>query len=119
MGNQLKAAAYTGVFGKQLDVIFTRFDKDGSGTLEDDELQTALRCVLKISPKIISDPQIWSLCAHLDKDGSGSVSIQELIDFVGNEVVVSQRTGKKMQTTFEQAAEFLDQQESVSLPLVS
>jgi Ca2+-binding EF-hand superfamily protein len=116
--NHIKSAAYTGVFGKQLDVIFGRFDKDGSGQLEDNELRQALRACLKIPPKMISDAQIWSLCAELDKDDSGAISIQELIAFVGNDPVVSQRTGKKMQTKMEAADEFL-KQEAVSLPSVA
>merc|ERR1711865_753720 len=105
---QIKAASYTGVFGRQLDVVFSRFDKDSSGELEDDEVRQALRRVLKIPPSIVSDAQISSLCAALDSDNSGSVSIQELIDFVGPESDISHRTGHKIQSMSHQALEMLD-----------
>jgi len=81
--NKVKAAAYTGTGGRQLDVIFGRFDKDGSGHLEDHELRSALRRTLRIPPTVISDQEISSLCGMLDTDNSGSVGINELINFVG------------------------------------
>ncbi|CAE8679165.1 unnamed protein product, partial [Polarella glacialis] len=90
---KIKGATYTGTAGKQLDVVFGRFDKDGSGQLDDDEVRKALRRSLRIPPAIISDNEISSLCALLDADNSGTVSIQELVDFVGMEEV-SKRTGK-------------------------
>merc|ERR1719198_1161462 len=65
---QIKKASYTGVFGRQLDVVFGRFDRDGSGELNDDEVRQALRRVLKIPPAILSDAQIVDLCATLDTD---------------------------------------------------
>merc|ERR1719491_2790486 len=91
---QIKSASYTGAFGRQLDVVFSRFDKDGSGQLDDDEVRQALRRVLKIPPSLLSDEQIVLLCSTLDTDNSGSVSIQEIINFVGPDTDVSQRTGK-------------------------
>merc|ERR1719440_1941704 len=93
---QIKSASYTGVFGRQLDVVFGRFDKDGSGQLNDDEVRQALRRVLRIPPSALSDAQITNLCATLDADNSGSVSIQELVNFVGEDAEVSARTGQLM-----------------------
>lgn len=93
---KIKAAAYTGHSGRQLDVIFSRFDKDGSGQLEVDEVRKALRRTLRIAPLVITDAEISKLCATLDTDHSGSVSIKELMDFVGVEPEVSKRTGKSI-----------------------
>lgn len=113
---KIKSASYTGVFGRQLDVVFGRFDKDGSGQLEDDEVRQALRRALRIPPKTLSDAQIADFCAALDADNSGAVSIQELVDFVGAEADVSQRTGKRMQSVIACAATFLA---DAGLPVVN
>jgi len=97
--SKIKAAAYTGQSGRQLDVIFSRFDKDGSGQLDHDEFRKALRRTLKISPTVICDDEIFSLCAFLDTDRSGTVSVEEIVKFVGAEPTVSQRTGKSVNGT--------------------
>ncbi|CAJ1388567.1 unnamed protein product [Effrenium voratum] len=81
--SKLKSAAYTGCAGRQLDVVFYRLDKDGSGFLEDDEVRQAIRRCLRIPHKVVSDQEIASVCALLDADSNGSVNIQELVDFVG------------------------------------
>lgn len=112
---QIKSASYTGAFGRQLDVVFSRFDKDGSGQLEDDEVRQALRRVLKIPPSVLSDEQIVLLCSTLDTDNSGAVSIQEIINFVGPDTDVSQRTGKTASVS-RQAWQLLEEQ---GLPQVS
>jgi len=83
--SKMKAAAYTGHSGRQLEVIFGRFDKDHSGKLEDGEVRKALRRTLRIPPSVISDAEISSLCAMLDADNSGSVAVKEIVEFVGPE----------------------------------
>jgi Ca2+-binding EF-hand superfamily protein len=113
---QIKKASYTGVFGRQLDVVFGRFDKDGSGQLDDDEVRQALRRVLKITPAAMSDGQIIDLCAALDRDSSGAVSIQELVNFVGDDADVSARTGHKIQSVSARVSVLL---EAEGLPQVS
>jgi Ca2+-binding EF-hand superfamily protein len=95
--SRIKGAAYTGAQGRQLDVILARFDKDGSGTLTQEELKQALRRTLKIPPSLVPDADIAALCSKLDSDKSGSVSISELIEFVGSEPEGRKRTGKPTQ----------------------
>eukprot|EP00933_Yihiella_yeosuensis_P061091 TRINITY_DN6391_c0_g1_i1.p1 TRINITY_DN6391_c0_g1~~TRINITY_DN6391_c0_g1_i1.p1 ORF type:complete len:785 (-),score=139.13 TRINITY_DN6391_c0_g1_i1:163-2517(-) len=90
---RIKGAAYTGASGKNLDVVFSRFDKDGTGQLDDDEVRRAVRRTFRIPPSDVSDQEISSLCALLDDDNSGSVSIEELVAFVGQEPA-SKRAGK-------------------------
>jgi len=92
--SKLKAAAYTGQSGCQLEVIFSRFDKDGSGQLEDDEVIRAMRHTLRIPPEVLSNAEISALCNVLDADNSGTVSVKELVDFVGPPPEVSKRTGR-------------------------
>lgn len=83
---KIKAAAYTGHAGRQLDVVFSRFDTDGSGQLDEDEVRSALRRALKIPPSVITDAEVSGLCATLDADDSGSVSIAEIIDFLNSDI---------------------------------
>jgi len=79
---KIKSAAYTGHKGRQLDVLFGRFDRDGSGQLDEDEVRRALRRTLKIPPSAITDAEVSALCATLDSDGSGEVSIAEIVEFL-------------------------------------
>lgn len=83
---KIKAASYTGHAGRQLDVLFSRFDRDGSGVLDEDEVRSALRRTLKITPSSVSDAEISALCTTLDADHSGTVSIRELLDFLSADV---------------------------------
>lgn len=92
--SKLQSAAYTGHAGRQLEVLFSRFDKDGSGQLDDAEVHKALRRTLRIPDSVITDSEISSLCSMLDRDDSQTVSISELIAFIGPEPEVSKRTGK-------------------------
>jgi len=94
--SKIKSASYTGSGGKQLDTILTRFDSDHSGELEPDEVRRAVRRTLRITEESISDAEILSWCAMLDANHSGTVSIQEIVDFVGFEPEVSKRTGKSL-----------------------
>jgi len=79
---KIKSAAYTGPGGRNLDVIFGRFDRDRSGELDDEEVRVAIRTGCKIPPDVITDVDIVALCELLDSDSSGSISIAELVDFL-------------------------------------
>mmetsp|Transcript_30079 Transcript_30079/g.54871 ORF Transcript_30079/g.54871 Transcript_30079/m.54871 type:complete len:404 (+) Transcript_30079:150-1361(+) len=83
--NKIKSAAYTGAKGQELGVLFARFDIDGSGELEFDEVERALRHTLKIPKHLVSDDEIQKVCDVLDADGSGAVSVEELVEFVTHE----------------------------------
>lgn len=88
--SKIKSAAYTGPGGRNLSLIFSRFDRDKSGELDEDEIRVAFRTACKISPDVISDIDIVALCELLDEDSSGTVSIAELVDFLLADVNVEQ-----------------------------
>lgn len=68
-----------------LEVVFSRFDREGTGILDDAEVQQALRRTLRIPPSVFSDEDIASLCTMLGADNQGGVSLHELIEFVGSD----------------------------------
>eukprot|EP00931_Biecheleriopsis_adriatica_P005750 TRINITY_DN107233_c0_g1_i1.p1 TRINITY_DN107233_c0_g1~~TRINITY_DN107233_c0_g1_i1.p1 ORF type:complete len:554 (-),score=134.62 TRINITY_DN107233_c0_g1_i1:23-1684(-) len=78
----IKSAAYTGADGRQVEMLFRRADKNGSGELDQDEFRSILRRTLKIPPRIISDPEVAAFCDSLDRDMSGTISIKEIGDFL-------------------------------------
>jgi len=84
--SRIKGASYTGTAGRQLDVLLRRFDKDNSGELSEDELRAAFRRTIKVPRSILSDADIHSLCRMLDSDGSGSLSIKEVVEFLESDV---------------------------------
>lgn len=83
--SKIKGAAYTGHAGRQLQVVFARFDKDHSGELDEDELRQAIRRTMKVPPALFSDADIHSLYTLLDTNKNGSLSIEELVDFLESE----------------------------------
>jgi len=91
----INAAAYAGHLGREVEGLFQRFDRDGSGLLEPEEVRLALRRSLKVPKSVINDDQIGRLCAQLDADDSGAISIPEIVAFLGKEPTVSKRTGKE------------------------
>lgn len=91
---RIKAAAYAGHLGTDVKSLLSRFDADGSGLLEPEEVRMALRSALRIPPSIISDEDVFKLCRMIDRDNSGHLSIAEIVEFLGPDSMVSKRTGK-------------------------
>jgi Ca2+-binding EF-hand superfamily protein len=79
---KIKGAAYTGTGGRDLGLTFARFDRDRSGELDEDEVRIALRRSCKIPPSVVSDIEIAAFCELLDEDGSGTISVKELVAFL-------------------------------------
>lgn len=79
--------------------------------LTDEDVKQILRRTLKLSPKMISDPQIKSLCAIIDSDCGGTVGVHELREFIDKEQpetrtvasfgVASQRSAKEKRVEVE------------------
>merc|ERR1711971_1227463 len=74
---KLTMAASVSNANRRHEVLFERFDRDGAGTLEDEEVRLALRRALRISPTVIPDSDIYAVCAALDVDNSGTVRIDD------------------------------------------
>jgi len=81
---KLKKASY-GIAGRSARDLFRQIDTDGSGQLDDGEFRQAIRSVLGIPIYSISDAEISGLCGMLDTDASGELSIDEILDFIGEE----------------------------------
>ena len=65
-----------------LGKIFRSYDATGDGTLDAVELTKLLRKDLGILSEEILDEEVGALVKALDDDGSGTLSIHELLDFV-------------------------------------
>eukprot|EP00928_Gymnodinium_smaydae_P001513 TRINITY_DN10550_c0_g1_i3.p1 TRINITY_DN10550_c0_g1~~TRINITY_DN10550_c0_g1_i3.p1 ORF type:complete len:667 (+),score=92.41 TRINITY_DN10550_c0_g1_i3:70-2001(+) len=94
--SRLKAAAYMAGGGRQLGIMLRRLDTKRTGVLRPDDLRQILRRTCKVTPSAISDDEIWGLCAMLDKTGSGVVTLEALLAFIGRDPTVSKRTGKRL-----------------------
>ena len=75
------AASYT-TAGQNWQALFDKEDADHSGELFDKELKGLIRRVLKLTMNDMSDGDITRLFKKLDKDHSGSVSVEELFVFL-------------------------------------
>eukprot|EP00931_Biecheleriopsis_adriatica_P056954 TRINITY_DN33783_c0_g1_i1.p1 TRINITY_DN33783_c0_g1~~TRINITY_DN33783_c0_g1_i1.p1 ORF type:complete len:472 (-),score=122.83 TRINITY_DN33783_c0_g1_i1:96-1511(-) len=84
--SKIKGAAYLGHKGRQVDLLFSRWDKDQSGELDEDELRRAFRRTIRIPPALLSDAEIHALYKMLDEDKSGTVSIGEVVQFLESDV---------------------------------
>merc|ERR1712224_208577 len=74
-----------GGLGAQLSALFGQYDKDGGGTLEDMEVRKAIRTGLKIPKSQLSDSELWTLIHIIDNDHSGTIDVQEFVDWVNSE----------------------------------
>mmetsp|Transcript_164910 Transcript_164910/g.316655 ORF Transcript_164910/g.316655 Transcript_164910/m.316655 type:complete len:568 (-) Transcript_164910:104-1807(-) len=75
---QLKGAT----LNKSLEAILKKYGKDRSGRLTYEELRRLIRLELRLPDRVLSDRDINALVVAFDDDGSGTLSIAELIDFV-------------------------------------
>jgi len=62
--------------------LFVEIDSDSDGSIEYWELRKAVRNVLKIPKKRLSDKFLGIIWCLLDNDGSGSTTVQEFTEFV-------------------------------------
>ena len=71
---------------KAFDTIFSRYDRDNSGTLDKSELVGFLNGVFQTAkiPITVSDTQAWVLMKILDKNKDGKLAKNELFGMVSN-----------------------------------
>lgn len=80
---RLRRAALNGTGGRMdVEGLFKRMDKAGTGSLLPEDLKQALRSTLRIPKEVITDMQIHALCRYLDKHNTGGVEVLELIEFI-------------------------------------
>lgn len=80
--NRLRTMLDPSLSGITVERMLKKFDRDGDGALSKREIKRLLRVQLKISEQDFSDAQIGDLVFALDDDGSQTVSINELVDFL-------------------------------------
>eukprot|EP00929_Paragymnodinium_shiwhaense_P064574 TRINITY_DN3235_c0_g1_i1.p1 TRINITY_DN3235_c0_g1~~TRINITY_DN3235_c0_g1_i1.p1 ORF type:complete len:1714 (-),score=501.51 TRINITY_DN3235_c0_g1_i1:139-5280(-) len=71
--------------------LFLTFDEDKSGNLDFEEMRVMVRKKLRVVEKDISDEDIRALMNAIDDDGSGEVSIDEIVDFLEEELQKQQK----------------------------
>lgn len=86
--SKVKAEAYTSAKGRQLSVLFSRFDKDDTGSLDEHEFRCALRRTLKIPQATISDEEVSLLFQSIDEDNSGTLEVKEIVAFLNSDCSV-------------------------------
>lgn len=62
--------------------FFNQFDESGDGVLDAGEVRQMFRTQLKITPADVTDNDINIFVRALDDDGSGTLAIEELLDFL-------------------------------------
>merc|ERR1712070_405716 len=84
---RIRALASTST-GIDMDSFFDKIGRVHGQELTDEDVRQVLRRTLRISPKFISDPQVQSLCAMIDTNGSGTMNVSELKEFIDQEHVM-------------------------------
>jgi len=67
---------------RNVAAFFKKYDKDKNDRLSTEELKKLLRVELRMSEETLTDKDVESLLAALDDDNDGSLSIDELVDFI-------------------------------------
>jgi Ca2+-binding EF-hand superfamily protein len=73
--------------------LFDAYDVDGSGELDQTELQRAIRRDLCIPQHDLSDLDLARLFVQIDRDKSGTISADELVEFMRWEPTKKRRSG--------------------------
>mmetsp|Transcript_40622 Transcript_40622/g.74148 ORF Transcript_40622/g.74148 Transcript_40622/m.74148 type:complete len:685 (-) Transcript_40622:11-2065(-) len=79
---QLQSKLRSATVGISLPKFFKRFDKDRTGSLNVAQMRHLIRAELHIPLTMMNDKDIEMLVKALDDDGSGSLSIEELVEFI-------------------------------------
>ena len=79
---KLQARLRAATIGTDPRKLFSKYDRDRAGTLDETEFTMLVRKDLKLAPNDVSEKDIKALVAALDDDGEGTLSIEELADFV-------------------------------------
>ena len=64
------------------DVLFAKFDSDGSGDIDFTEFLRAIRMSMKIPEDQISDLELQELFSCIDEDGGGDINAEEFREFL-------------------------------------
>ncbi|KAJ1461972.1 hypothetical protein M885DRAFT_494215 [Pelagophyceae sp. CCMP2097] len=79
---RLQGRLQAATFGGSPAAIFAKFDSSGDGAFSADELTVLFRRHLRIPPADLSDNDIVAFVRAVDDDGTGTLDLQELADFV-------------------------------------
>ena len=79
---KLQGRLQAATFGNEPLAVFKKFDATGDGLLDAEELTRMIRRELKISSDEIGDDLVVAFVRAIDDDGSMTVSLAELADFV-------------------------------------
>ena len=91
---KLRSLSY-GTKGQDPWNLFSMYDKNRSGELDFREFVAAIRKGGKMTPQMVSEKELRALFRSVDADGSGDVSIDELILFVWGEDGVANPTPRQ------------------------
>mmetsp|Transcript_124635 Transcript_124635/g.228714 ORF Transcript_124635/g.228714 Transcript_124635/m.228714 type:complete len:2401 (-) Transcript_124635:127-7329(-) len=75
--------------------IFAMYDKDNSGSLDAAEFKELVRNVLNVSTKDLPDEDIDNFIKVLDRDGAGTISIEEASGFLDQGAAVFEKPAAK------------------------
>lgn len=112
---KILAASYN-YGGQDLEALFRKVDTDGGGDLQFEEFRRACRTYLKIGKQQLPDHELQELFTHIDSlgDGDGNLSIEELLDFIGDKLpqhMIDARERKRLEEERARQAE-LDAQDA-------
>ena len=84
---KILAASYS-YGGQDLEALFRKVDTDGGGDLQFEEFRRACRTYLKIGKQQLPDHELQELFTYIDSlgDGDGNLSIDEILDFIGDKL---------------------------------
>eukprot|EP00443_Scrippsiella_acuminata_P101951 CAMPEP_0115674824 /NCGR_PEP_ID=MMETSP0272-20121206/53824_1 /TAXON_ID=71861 /ORGANISM="Scrippsiella trochoidea, Strain CCMP3099" /LENGTH=507 /DNA_ID=CAMNT_0003113753 /DNA_START=60 /DNA_END=1583 /DNA_ORIENTATION=+ len=82
VAKRLQSSLKSATYGTSLAKLFKKYDGDKSGFLTAQELKRLIRKEFRIAQAVLSDADIDALVHALDDDGTQSLSIDELVDFI-------------------------------------
>jgi len=86
---------------KELKELFNMFDKDGGGTIDADEMYTAMKTL----GQKVSKEEVTKLVEEMDDDGSGDIGFEEFFEMMDRRLVAAEEQGQGNLNSFKEKSE--------------
>jgi Ca2+-binding EF-hand superfamily protein len=85
--------------------LFRAYDEDGSGEMEFEEFEAAVRGECNIAEGVVSEGELRELFGAVDKDSSGDIDLREFVDFLESDPLAADMTFKVFSEAMQQLAQ--------------
>jgi CRP-like cAMP-binding protein/Ca2+-binding EF-hand superfamily protein len=87
------------------EALFKAYDEDGSGEMEFEEFEAAVRGDCNIGEAVVSQGELRDLFGAVDQDSSGDIDLHEFVEFLESDPLAADMTFKVFSEAMQQLAQ--------------